>query len=137
MWPFFSVILLFSTQVVALDVSKVFNMVWDAGILHKNKSYGISNWIFGLTSFFLSKRQLHMVLDAKSLQEDPVNSCVPKASILGPSLFPLFSNDLPDDVIFTIVINVNDAALYSKCEETFDLWQELELVSTRHYRLGP
>ena len=78
-----------------------------------------------------------MVLDAKSLQEDPVNSCVPKASILGPLLFPLFSNDLPDDVIFTIVINVNDAALYSKCEETSDLWQELELVSTRHYRLGP
>ena len=61
-----------------------------------------------------------MVLDAKSLQEDPVNSCVPKASILGPSLFPLFSNDLPD-VIFTIVINVNDAALYSKCEQTSDL----------------
>ena len=95
-------------------------MVWDAGILHKNKSYGISNWTFGLTSFFLSNRQLHMVLDAKSLQEDPVNSCVPKASILGPSLFPLFSNDLPD-VIFTIVINVNDAALYSKCEQTSDL----------------
>ena len=136
MRPFFSDFLLFSTQVVALDVSKVFNLVWDAGILHKNKSYGISNWIFGLTSFFLSNRQLHMVLDAKSLQEDPVNSCVPKASILGPSLFPLFSNDLPD-VIFTIVINVNDAALYSKCEQTSDLWQELELVSTRHYRLGP
>ena len=120
MRPFFSDFLLFSTQVVALDVSKVFNLVWDAGILHKNKSYGISNWIFGLTSFFFFFRQLHMVLDAKSLQEDPVNSCVPKASILGPSLFPLFSNDLPD-VIFTIVINVNDAALYSKCEQTSDL----------------
>ena len=31
-----------ATQAVALDISKAFDMVWHAGLLHKLKSYGIS-----------------------------------------------------------------------------------------------
>ena len=42
-------------RAVALDISKAFDRVWHAGLLHKRKSYGISYHIFGLTSF-LSNR---------------------------------------------------------------------------------
>ena len=41
------------TQTVALDISKAFDSVWHAGLLHKLKSYGISGQIFGLISSFL------------------------------------------------------------------------------------
>ena len=57
-----------ATRAAALDISKVFNRVWHAGLPHKLKSYGISGQIFGLISSFLSHRQLWVVLDAKSLQ---------------------------------------------------------------------
>ena len=53
---------------MALDISKAFDRVWHAGLLHKLKSYGISDQIFGLISSFLSNRQLQVVLDAKSSQ---------------------------------------------------------------------
>ena len=43
---------------MALDVSKVFDKVWHAGLLHKLRSYGMSGQIFGLISSFLSDRQL-------------------------------------------------------------------------------
>ena len=66
-----------ATRVVALDISKAFDRVWHAGLLHKLKSYGISGQIFGLISFFLSNRQLRVVLDGKSLQEYPVHAGVP------------------------------------------------------------
>ena len=52
-----------ATQAVALDISKAFDMVWHAGLLHKLTSYGISGQIFGLISSFLSNRQLCVVLD--------------------------------------------------------------------------
>ena len=47
-----------ATRAVALDISKAFDRVWHAGLLHKLKSYGISGQIFGLISSFLSNRQL-------------------------------------------------------------------------------
>ena len=39
-----------TTRAVALDISKAFDRVWHAGLLHKLKSYGISGQIFGLFS---------------------------------------------------------------------------------------
>ena len=118
-----------ATQAVALDISKAFDRVWHAGLLHKLKSYGISGQIFGLVSSFFSNRRLQLVLDVKSLQEYPVNAGVPKGSILGPTLFLLYINDLPDDATCNIDIYADDTTLYSKCDHASDLWQQLELAS--------
>ena len=117
-----------ATQAVALDISKAFDRVWHAGLLHKLKSCGISGQIFDLISSFLSNRKLQVVLDGKSSQEYPVNAGVPQSSILGPTLFLLYINDLPDDVICNIGIYVDDTTLYSKCDQASDLWQQLELA---------
>ena len=114
---------------VVLDISKVFDRVWHAGLLHKLKSYGISGQIFGLISSFLSNRRLQVVLDGKSSQEYPVIAGVPQGSILGPTLFLLYINDFPDDVICNIAIYANDTTLYSKCDQASDLWQQLEWAS--------
>ena len=118
-----------ATRAVALDISKAFDRVWHAGLLHKLKSYGISGQIFGLISSFLSNRRLRVVLDGKSSQEYPINAGVPQGSILGPTLFLLYINDLPDDVICNIAIYADDTTLYSKCNQASDLWQQLELAS--------
>ena len=75
-----------ATRAVAFDISKAFDRVWHADLLHKLKSYGISGQIFGLISSFHSNRQLWVVLDHKSSQEYLVNAGVPRGSILGPTL---------------------------------------------------
>ena len=117
-----------ATQAVVLDISKAFDRIWYAGLLHKLRFYGISGQIFGLISSFPSNSRLWVVLDGKSSQEYSVDAGVLQGSILGPTLFLLYINDLPD-VICNIAIYADDTTLHSKCDQTSDLWQQLELDS--------
>ena len=70
-----------------------------------------------------------MFLNGKSSQEYPVNAGVSQGSILDPTLFLLYINDLADDISCDIAIYADDTTLYSKCDQASDMWQQLELVS--------
>ena len=57
-----------SARAVTLDIAKAFDMVWDAGLLHTLKFYGISGRVlFRLFSYFLSNRHLLVVVEGKYL----------------------------------------------------------------------
>ena len=105
-----------ATQAVALDISNASDRVWLVDLLHKLKSYGILGQIFGLISSFLSNRQLQVVLDYKCSKEYPVNAGVSQGSILGPTLFLLCINYLPDHLICNIAVYADDNTLYSRCD---------------------
>ena len=117
-----------ATWAVAPDISKAFDKVWHAGLLHKLKSYEISGHIFGLISSFPSNRQLWVGLEGKSSQEYPGNTGVSQGFILGAILLLLYIDGLPDDAICNIGIYA-DTTFYSKRDQASDLWQQLELTS--------
>ena len=98
-----------ATRAVALDISKAFDRIWQACLLHKLKSYEILRQIFGFISAFLCNRWLQVVLEGKSSQEY--------------TLFLLYINDLLGDVISNIAIYANDTTPYSKCDQASDLWK--------------
>ena len=70
-----------------------------------------------------------MIPDGKSSKEYSVNAGVPQGSILVLTLFLLYINDLPDDVICNIAVLADDTTLHSKCDQASDQWQELELAN--------
>ena len=77
-----------------------------------------------------------MVLDGKFSQEYPLNARVPRGSILRPTLFLLYINTLPDNVIFNIAIYTDDTTLYSNCDQASYLWQQQKLASKFKSDLG-
>ena len=70
-----------------------------------------------------------MVLNGTFSQEYPVNAGVPQGSILGPTLFLIYINELQYDVTCNKAIYADDTTLYCKCNQASDLWQQLELAS--------
>ena len=56
-------------------------------------------------------------------------------SILSPTLFVLYINDVPEDVICDIAIYVDDTTLYTRYDQASDLWQQLELASELNFDL--
>ena len=81
----------------------------------------ISGQLFGLISSFLINRRLWMILDEKFSQEYPVNAEFSEGSFLRCTLFLLYINDLPNDVIYNIAIYADDTTLYSKFDQASDL----------------
>ena len=108
-------------QAAARDISKVFNRIWHVSLLHKFTSHGISGQILDLLLYFFRRRQIQVVLDGKSSKEYSSNIGFPQGSILGPTLFLLYINDTPDDVICNIAIYVDAITLYSNCDPVSDL----------------
>ena len=62
-----------------------------------------------------------MVLDGNSSQKYRVNAGVSQGSILGPTFFLLYINDLSDDVTCNTAIYTDDTTLYSKGYQASDL----------------
>ena len=69
-----------------------------------------------------------MALDAKSLQEYPVDTGIPRGSILDSTFFWL-----PSWPICSIAVHADNVTLYSNCDQMSDLWQQLELA----FEIGP
>ncbi len=82
------------TFAVTLDIWKAFDRVWHKSLLSKLPSCGFYPSLCTFVSSFLSGRSISAVVDGYCSKPKSINSGVPHGSVLSPTLFLLFINDL-------------------------------------------
>ena len=96
-----------------MDISKAFDKVWHEGLLYKIESLGISGNLLNLFRIFLNDRHQRVVRNGQLSDWAPILAGVPQGSILGPLLFLMYINDLPDNLNSLIKLFADDTSLFS------------------------
>ena len=101
-------------DVIYLDFAKVFGTVDHNVLLPKLKAYRVSGQLLTWFANYLSGQLQRDVIDGTTSQWAPVTSGVPQGSLLGPLLFIIFINDLPDAAIGDVFTSLyaDDTKIY-------------------------
>ena len=91
---------------------KAFDKVSHSLLLHKLYHYGIRGSINQWIQTFLYNRTQVVAVDGETSDKVHVESGVPQGSVLGPSLFLFYINDLPQGLYSTVRLFADDTVVY-------------------------
>ena len=100
-------------DVVYLDFCKAFDKVPHKRLLKKLHGYGIRGKILNWIKEFFSAREQRVIVNGSQSSWKDVTSGIPPGSVLGPVLFLVFINDLPDVIKVLIKLFADDAKIYA------------------------
>ena len=108
-------------EAIYLDFAKAFDTVPRESLLLKCYAHGIQGSTLTWIRSFLTGRSQRVVVNGADSSWSHVTSGIPQGSVLGPLLFLLFINDMPDDIMSSIKIFADDTKAYKDIQTEEDI----------------
>ena len=108
------------TDIIFYDIKKAFDTISHNKLLLKLKSYGIIDKVYWWIESFLKNRYQEVIINNIRSSRFEVKSGVPQGSVLGPTLFLIFINDLPNVAKTTVKLFADDTKTYTEIKKPED-----------------
>ena len=121
----------YGVDIAYLDFSKAFDSVPHLRLIQKLASYGFSGKLLLWLRGFLSNRYQRVILNGSFSSWCAMTSGVPQGSVLGPLLFTLYINDIPNIVHTNLSFFADDSKVYSvikTLEDSHQLQADLDNI---------
>jgi hypothetical protein len=105
-----------TVDAIYMDYQKAFDSVPHQRLLAKISSLGIRGNVRNWIQSFLSGRRQKVVVGGAQSKEADVTSGIPQGSVLGPILFVMFINDLPENIKTNVKMFADDTKLYTRSD---------------------
>ncbi len=120
-------------DILYIDLRKAFDTVPHKRLLAKLRGYGIDGNVYSWIEDFLKDRKQRVLVNGENSSWTEIDSGIPQGSVLGPVLFLIYVNDLPDVVECMTKMFADDTKLYGKVdgiEGSAEIQQSLNNVCT-------
>jgi len=107
-------------DVLYLDFSKAFDTVPHCRLTSKLQAHGIQGSVLEWITDFLTGRKQRVSINGSLSEWLPVRSGIPQGSVLGPVLFIIYINDLPDLVKNFAMLFADDTKIYAQVNNEYE-----------------
>jgi len=104
----------YGIDVIYLDYRKAFDTIWHSGLYTKLVEYGINGKVLTWLKSFLQGRKMRVEVRGEYSDWVSVTSGVPQGSVLGPLLFLVFVNDIPEWIRTSVKMFADDTKLWTR-----------------------
>ena len=107
-------------DMIIMDFSKAFDVVPHNRLISKLHRYGLHGTTLTWISGFLKHRTQRVVVSGEKSAWSNVISGVPQGTVLGPLLFLVYINDLPDNLHSSVRLFADDCVIYREIKNDLD-----------------